>query len=394
MGKKVSIIMKLLNMTISIIKIVFETLIETISSFLGEVKNRLRFSIKLKITLSYLRTFFWVFNLNAVIIIIGFVITVPQEILAQYFPTIAITLGISMVVGFLVTLVMGNKSGERIIEPLKQMTGTVKNITVNDLSKRIDVSGSKDELKDLAITFNNMMDAIEDSVERQNQFVSDASHELRTPISVVKGYADLLDRWGKDEKQVLEESVKAIQNEADHMNKLVEKLLFLARGDMNVQKLDKEKFNLNELIEEIYKETKMIDKEHSVVFESSPEDVFIMGDKRLIKEAIRVFVENSIKYTEYGGSIKIIVGFDEYNGKIGIVDSGVGIKSEDIPKIFDRFYRADKSRTKKSGGTGLGLSIAKWIIDAHKGKILVKSNEGEGTQVWTTLPKIIQEKNY
>lgn len=389
MGKRTSLIYKTINMVIYILKMLYKALVDVISSFFSELKNRLRFSIKLKITLSYLRTFFWVSALNSTVVIIGFVVVVPQNILAVHFPTIALVLGISMTLGFFLTLIMGNRSGDKIIEPIKQMTKTVKNITINDLSKRIDVSGSKDELKDLAITFNNMMNRIESSVEKQNQFVSDASHELRTPISVVKGYADLLERWGKDEKQVLEESVKAIQNEANHMNKLVEKLLFLARSDMNAQKLEKEQFNLNELIVEIYKETKMIDNEHTIILESLPEDILLFGDKRLIKEAIRAFVENSIKYTDYGGSIKIVLESSEENAKIGVIDTGSGIKEEDISKIFDRFYRADKSRTKKSGGTGLGLSIAKWIIDSHEGTISVKSVEGEGTEIWTFIPKVI-----
>ncbi|MGL4910798.1 MAG: sensor histidine kinase, partial [Romboutsia sp.] len=251
--------------------------------------------------------------------------------------------------------------------------------------KRLDVSGIKNEYKDLAKTFNTMLDEIQYSVEKQNHFVSDASHELRTPISVVQGYANLLDRWGKDDREVLEESITAIKDEAESMKKLIESLLFLARGDRNKQIIEKEDFYLKELISEVFKESVMIDDKHNIV-NTNNEDVIIHGDRNLIKEALRIFVDNSMKYTQDGGTIKINTYPCTKGVYIVIEDNGIGISKEDIPNIFNRFYRSDKSRNKQSGGTGLGLSIAKFIVDSHSGEIKVYSKLDEGTITSILIP--------
>lgn len=274
----------------------------------------------------------------------------------------------------------GRKSNKKILKPIEEMTETVKNISVNALDTRLNVSGAKDELKDLAVTFNDMLDRIQKSYEAQHQFVSDASHELRTPIAVIQGYANMLDRWGKNDENVLDESIEAIKSETDDMKRLVENLLFLARGDNKTQRVEMKEFCLKSLIDEVYKETLMIVSSHTVSCNIN-EDVKIVGDRKLLKEALRIFMDNAIKYTPSGGIITIgsirIEGYVE----ISISDSGIGISNEDLPNIFNRFYRADKSRTKDTGGTGLGLSIAKWIIMTHKGTIRVESREGFGTKI-------------
>lgn len=304
----------------------------------------------------------------------------------MYLGILLSALGIISVGAILNTLITGWKSSKKILRPVDKMTKTVKNITINALDTRLDVSGSQDELKDLAHTFNSMLDRIQESYDKQNQFVSDASHELRTPIAVIQGYANLLDRWGKNDKEVLEESISAIKSEAENMKDLVEQLLFLARGDKNTQKVEKVDFYIDELVEEIVKETRLIDEKHEIICERN-ERVQVNADRNLIKEALRIFVDNSTKYTPDQGYIKI----NSYEISEGIIisieDSGTGISKEDLPHIFDRFYRADKSRTKQSGGTGLGLAIAKWIIMKHKGAIEVESKIGVGTKIIIKLPK-------
>ncbi|MHB9094135.1 MAG: sensor histidine kinase, partial [Eubacteriales bacterium] len=205
------------------------------------------------------------------------------------------------------------------------------------------------------------------------------------PISVIQGYANLLQRWGKEDKAVLDEAVFAIKNESDNMKDLVEKLLFLARADKDTQKLEKSPFSVNELVDEVLKETRLIDSEHDITSEVN-EMVTIEADRRLIKQALRIFIDNSIKHTPSGGTIKINGFLRDNKVKLIIEDNGVGISKEDLPYIFNRFYKCDKSRTRESGGTGLGLSIAKWIIEKHKGSIEVESVLAKGTKIIITLP--------
>lgn len=279
-----------------------------------------------------------------------------------------------------ITITSGSKASKKMLKPIEAMTNTVKKINISAMDTRLDVSGSQDELKDLAETFNNMLDRIQNSYEIQNQFVSDASHELRTPIAVIQGYANLLDRWGKNDKSVLDESIKAIKDESEDMKHLVENLLFLARSDKNTQKVEKVFFPLNDLISEIIKETQLIDSNHKIL-NTKNEDINLYADPKLLKEALRIFIDNSIKYTPAQGTITIESFIQNNKVLIEISDTGIGISKEDLPNIFNRFYRADKSRTKETGGTGLGLSIAKWIILKHKGSIQVNSTINVGTKI-------------
>lgn len=316
-------------------------------------------------------------------------IQVKDRLINEIFSVIVLasTLLFIDIVVIIIVLLAVTRASRKTLKPIQTMTNTVENITIKALDTRLNIRGSQDELKDLARTFNTMLDRIQQSYEQQNQFVSDASHELRTPISVIQGYANMLDRWGKDDKSVLEESISAIKTESESMKSLIEKLLFLARGDKNTQKVEKEEFYLNELISEIVKETKLIDNTHEIKSERN-DLTKINADYKLIKEAMRVFIDNSIKYTPKGGTIKVNSVLQDNEALISIEDTGMGISKEDLPHIFDRFYRADKSRTKQTGGTGLGLAIAKWIIFKHNGKITVESRINVGTKIDITLPII------
>lgn len=285
----------------------------------------------------------------------------------------------------IIILIAGSRASRKTLRPIETMTRTVENITINALDTRLDIRGSQDELKDLARTVNGMLDRIQQSYEQQNQFVSDASHELRTPISVIQGYANMLDRWGKNDQQVLKESISALKTESEDMKDLVEKLLFLARADKNTQKIEIENFYINELVEEVIKETKLIDDTHEIT-SCKNECALLSGDRKLVKEALRIVIDNSIKYTPDGGKIKIDSILSDKKVMISVEDTGAGISKEDLPHIFDRFYRADKSRTRQTGGTGLGLSIAKWIILKHNGSINVQSQVNAGTKVDILLP--------
>ncbi|MEN6389202.1 MAG: ATP-binding protein [Syntrophomonas sp.] len=304
-----------------------------------------------------------------------------------YLQYLVVSIAIAFLLAVLIMIRVGARTSRRMLSPINTMTRTARSISVGELDTRLDVVDSHDELKELAVTFNEMLDRIQTSFEKQEVFVSDASHELRTPISVIQGYANLLQRWGKEDRAVLQESIDAIKGESDYMKELVEKLLFLASADKKKQALQTEPFALNLLVEEVLKETSLIDAEHTISGVVN-ETLMVDGDRALIKQALRIFIDNSIKYTPSGGSISINCGLKGSRALITIEDTGKGIAAEDLPLIFDRFYKADKSRTRESGGAGLGLSIAKWIIDQHQGDIWVESKLGQGTKISIYLPAL------
>lgn len=284
---------------------------------------------------------------------------------------------------------MGSKAYDKYI---KDLAGAISSIDANKLDKRITVDSSQNELKELASAINGMLHRINSSYQAQVRFVSDASHELRTPISVIQGYVNLLDRWGKDDPAVMQESIDAIKAEAENMKDLIEQLLFLARSDNDTINLQMDDFDCCDVVDEVVKETQMIDKSHSLEMDLN-RPAYIHADRQLIKQAIRIFVDNSIKYTPNGNTIILRVEKKDNMVHIVVQDSGIGIHPKDLPHIFDRFYRSDESRARKTGGTGLGLSIAKWIIEKHDGYIEVLSRVNIGTRFTIVLPaKEVEEQ--
>lgn len=243
------------------------------------------------------------------------------------------------------------------------------------------------DLQGIETALNGLLERIRASYKQQTQFVSDASHELRTPIAVIQGYVNMLDRWGKKDTAILEESIEAIKNEANHMQKLVEQLLFLARGDSNRQNLDMKNQELNSILREVYEESLMIDENHRYRFEESG-TVEVYGDSDMLKQSARILIDNAAKYTKQGEEILIRVGaWKDGSPFYGIQDNGIGMSQEDVAHAFDRFYRADFVRNSKTGGTGLGLSIAKWIVDKHQGYYDIVSREGLGTRFSVVFPR-------
>ncbi len=270
---------------------------------------------------------------------------------------------------------------------IKNMAGVISGIDATRLDRTISVDSSQNELKDLASAINNMLNRIRASYESQVRFVSDASHELRTPISVIQGYANLLDRWGKDDKETMQESIDAIKVETQNMKELVEHLLFLARGDNETIHFQNEIFDVCDVIDEIVRETKMIDPNHCFEIDLA-RHAYLDADRQLIKQAMRILIDNSMKYTPIGGNIVLRITLEDGFVRILVQDSGIGIASEDLPYIFDRFYRSDESRARKTGGSGLGLSIAKWIIERHGGHFEVLSRLDVGTRIICNFPKV------
>jgi len=294
---------------------------------------------------------------------------------------------ITGILGTLISFISGLFLTKRLLKPIKDITNTAKEITSSNLNTRIVSGTAEDELKELGDTFNLMIERLENDFEKQRRFVSDASHELRTPLSVIHGHVNMLNRWGKDDPEVLMQSLSVLKSETESMSKLIENLLFLAKGDNNVLKLKKEEFEVYKLIKEIAEET-LLNHENLNLKYFCDESLKVFADYNSIKQVLRILVDNSIKFSNPEDELLIKAEKDIEETKFLVKDKGLGISKESQPYIFDRFYRADESRTKATGGAGLGLSIAKQIIQNHNGRIWAESNVGEGTNIIFTIPKI------
>ncbi|MDU5106901.1 HAMP domain-containing sensor histidine kinase [Clostridium sp.] len=302
-------------------------------------------------------------------------------------------------------IIFGTSRIRRTLKPLNEMAETASRLsdmafdeekfhTLEDAISKISPTASDErvhigdnELQGLEAAINNLLDRMRDSYRQQARFVSDASHELRTPISVIQGYANMLDRWGKEDESVLDESIKAIKSESENMKNLVEQLLFLARGINGKTQLQMAEFSLNDMMTEVLEESKMIDKNHVYKY-IEKEKATVYGDIGLLKQTARILIDNAAKYTDEGELIILKAGISTKGEPyFSVQDNGIGMNEEDVTHIFERFFRADTARVRKNGGTGLGLSIAKWIIDNHKGYFSVLSRKDIGTRITVFLPK-------
>jgi len=269
---------------------------------------------------------------------------------------------------------------------LENLAGELDKINAKHLDSRIDLLATQKELRGVAQAINDMLDRVNRAYTAQMRFVSDASHELRTPIAVIQGYAALLDRWGKSDPEALQESIDAIRSEAAAMERLVEQLLFLARGDNDSQPVKKERLDLTRLAGEVLREEEMIHPDRLFLPRWEEDPVPVFADPGLMKQLMRVLMDNSVKYSGQGDKVYLRVSENQGYARVTVQDEGIGIPPEGIPHIFERFYRADQSRDRKTGGTGLGLSIAKWIVDRHGGWFEVVSRVDVGTRITFVLP--------
>ncbi|HPJ01955.1 MAG TPA: HAMP domain-containing sensor histidine kinase [Candidatus Limiplasma sp.] len=274
-----------------------------------------------------------------------------------------------------------------VLKPIADMTVAAEKMSANNLSDRINLAGTKNEFKDLAAVINKMLDRIERSYNSQKQFVSDASHELRTPIAVIQGYANMLKRWGKTDTSVLDEGITAITQETASMKELVERLLFLARHDKKSLLLEMEHFDPTEIIFTVFRDAQLLSATHQFELKAD-QHCMINGDKGMLKQLLRILVDNAIKYTPAGGKITLSMKAELGECVIAIQDTGQGISKDELARIFDRFYRSDKARKVQNGGHGLGLSIARIIVVAHGGTITVRSKEDAGTTFFVRLPLV------
>ena len=282
----------------------------------------------------------------------------------------------------------GRFMATRALKPVAEITSTAQDIAHGaNLSRRIPIPEVQDEIGNLAHTFNEMMNRLEKSFNQVRQFSSDASHELRTPLTVLKGQSELVLSKPRS-KAEYQEVLSSNLEEINYMSRVLEDLLILSKGDEGKVSLEKEPVELSSIVEEVSRQGEIFADEKEVkIILAYLEPVTILGDAHRLKQMVWILLHNAVKFTPSGGEIKITLQDLDDTVYFTIRDTGIGIPEQDLPKIFDRFYRVDKARSRMDGGSGLGLSICKHIVDRHHGTVDVESKLGEGTKFKIRFPK-------
>jgi heavy metal sensor kinase len=292
---------------------------------------------------------------------------------------------ISIPTSICVTIVVGYFMARKALRPVDQIRRAAVKISSSNLDEKIDITGRKDELSRLAETFNAMIKRLKDAFQRINQFSIDVSHELKTPLTILKGETEVALRKER-EKHDYQVLLMSNLEEIDRMSCIIDDLLLLSKADTREIKLNVEEVALRDLIIAVCMDMKVVADKKSVALETSElEDIRLKGDELKLRRMLLNIVENGIKYSHVGGKVSVSSYVNDGYAKIDIKDNGIGISEEDIRYIFDRFYRADRSR-KRESGSGLGLSISRWIAEAHKGGIEVKSQPAQGSMFTIKLP--------
>jgi signal transduction histidine kinase len=294
-------------------------------------------------------------------------------------------LSVIWVVGVLFSGIASWLTLGQTLRPLQAVTETAEQINrADDLSRRIPYQGQDhDEIGNLVGSFNQTLERLEALFTSQQRLLADVSHELRTPLTVIKGNVDLMRRM----KSLDEESLTSIDQEAGRLTRLVGGLLLLAQAESGKLALDMKRVELDLLLTEVFQEMSILAGNKVKVHLNDIDQVYVNGDRDRLKQVMINLVANAIQYTPHGGDVFLSLEKIGEQARIICRDTGPGIQSDDIPHIFERFYRAEKSRTRgKTSGFGLGLSIANWIVERHGGKIEVDSQEGKGTTFAIWLP--------
>jgi two-component system, OmpR family, heavy metal sensor histidine kinase CusS len=281
----------------------------------------------------------------------------------------------------------------RALRPVDRMTRAAIGIGITNLSKRIRVEQTGDELQRLGEAWNDLFARLEDSVARQQQFTSDASHDLRTSVAVILATGQLTLRHQRTETEY-REAIATMVSECESTSHLLEDLLLLARGDASPAKVERLPVNISALVQEVTQRAAGLAAAKSQHLEVHTPNlpIQLLGDSRSLSRLLSILIDNAVKYTPNGGVIRVLLS-PQTDGSLhlSVQDTGIGIPSELLHKIFDRFYRADSVRNRSSGGFGLGLAIAQWIVDAHSAKINVTSTLDQGSTFTVRFPQYIPD---
>jgi heavy metal sensor kinase len=274
----------------------------------------------------------------------------------------------------------------RAMKPVHDLVLSTRAISERSLSKRIQVSEAQDELRELGDTINAMLGRLESAFTRITRFTSDASHELRTPITVIRTTSEVILEKDRSTEQY-KEMVGQILRESESTSALIEQLLTLARADADTEQLSLEKTDLRSLVEEMEPGCRTLAESHNIHWsaEIPNEPVVVLGDRSHLRRLLLILIDNACRYTDKGGSVRLRLAAQEDEALFEVTDTGIGIPVEELTQIFDRFYRASNARFFDPDGTGLGLSIAHWITTAHGGTLTAQSTLGLGTSMLIRL---------
>ncbi len=290
-----------------------------------------------------------------------------------------------------VLLVIASAGGywlsRKAVAPVGEIARAAQSISEHELSKRLPILQTGDELQSLSETLNEMFSRLESAFKRVTQFTADASHELRTPVALMRARTEVALRKPRSEGEY-KETIVRIHQELERTSALIENLMTLARADSGSEALRVTPTDLNEVFLEISEPARLLAEGKSIHYEQrlAETPLCVSGNAPSLQRLFLILIDNAVKYTPPEGRISVVLGISDGAAVTEIRDTGIGISSSDLPHIFERFYRADESRSRESGGTGLGLSIAKWIAEAHHGSISVVSKVGEGSVFRVQIP--------
>lgn len=286
-----------------------------------------------------------------------------------------------------ISLIAGMFVSRKFVNKLKALKYTMEKVKEKGISNRVNIVNKNDEFEKIGVVFNSMMDEVEKSFDLQNQFVQDASHELRTPLTILKGHLQMLSRWGKNDSDTLDKSLKIALDEIERLIKLVNDLLILTRVEHQSNEAKQSEFiNVNEVIEEIIYGFDVVKDDVEFIF-NQKNVVYLKMLREHLKQLIIIFVDNAIKYCDKDKKlIEIKVFENERRVFISVKDNGIGIRDEEIEKVTDKFYRVDKSR-KYNNSFGIGLSIASQLVKLYGGEIKINSDFGFSTEVVVSFVK-------
>jgi heavy metal sensor kinase len=274
------------------------------------------------------------------------------------------------------------------LDPMIKIRSLAEEIRRGKFGERINIGVKGKEIDDLVVIFNEMLDSIQRSIEAQKRFTSDVSHEIRSPLTSLRGSIEVALRKRRPVEEY-EEVLRSNLADILRLSRITDNLLFLARADNNIQELRIQWFDLDHLLENTVARLRpKADAAGLTVTEEYQEHLEMRGDTDLLEQVFANLIDNAIKYTSSGGTVRVLAREEDDAVRVIISDTGIGIPEGDVPHIFDRFYRVNKERSRKLGGTGLGLAITKWIVVSHGGTIAVKSTVGRGSEFTVVFPKV------